>query len=113
MGLILKLIVSALAVLAADWLLPGVSVNSMTTAILVAIVLALLNTFVKPVLVFLTIPITVLTLGLFLLVINAIMVLIAEAVVPGMRVDGFLSAVLFSLVVSVLTALMEWLGKDR
>jgi len=113
MRLLFKLIISAIAVFAAAYLLPGVHVSSFTTAIIVALVLGLLNLLLKPLLVLLTIPITLLTLGLFLLVINAIIVLICAELVSGFRVDGFLYALLFSLVISLITSLMEGLAKKK
>ncbi len=112
-----KLLVSALAALVASWVLPGVSIDSGTTAFLVALVLALLNSFVKPILVLLTIPITVVTLGLFLLVINTVIVIWTEKLVPGFSVNSWFTALLFSLLLSVVTALIEALigdtGKNR
>jgi len=113
MGLILKLIVNALAVFAAAYLLPGVSVDSFLTAIIVAIVLGVLNLIVKPILVLLTIPITILTLGLFLLIINALMVLLCDSLVTGFDVNGILYALLFSLVVSLISSVMEGLAKTK
>ena len=113
MGLILKLIVNALAVFAAAYILPGVSVESFTTAIIVAIVLGVLNLVVKPVLILLTIPITLLTLGLFLLIINALIVLLCDSLISGFEVDGLLYALLFSLVVSLISAVMESLAKKK
>ena len=113
MGLLIKLIISALAVFAASYLLPGVDVESFTTAIIVALVLAVLNLLLKPLLIILTIPITILTLGLFLLVINAIIVLVCAELVDGFKVDGFIYALLFSLVISLITSLMEGIGKKK
>lgn len=112
MGLIIKLIVNAIAVFAASYVLPGVHVKNFTTAIIVAIVLGLLNLIVKPILVILTIPITILTLGLFLLVINALIVLLCSSLVNGFKVDGVLYALLFSLVVSLISSVMNGLAKD-
>jgi putative membrane protein len=77
------------------------------TAVLVALVLGLLNSFVKPILIIITIPITVFTLGLFLLVINVLIIKWVSNLVPGFSVDGWVYALLFSLVVSVATSLME------
>lgn len=111
--LFFKLVISSLAVLLTAWLLPGIHVDDYVTAIVVAVVLALLNGFVKPVLVILTIPFTVFTLGLFLLVINAAMVMLAERFVTGFHVDGFWWALLFSILLSVITSVMEGLGKPR
>lgn len=110
MNLVIKIIISSLAVFLTAYLLPGVEVVSYVTAIWVAIVLALLNGFLKPILIILTIPATVITLGLFLLVINAAIILLADKFVDGFFVDGFWWALLFSLVLSVITSLMESLG---
>lgn len=86
--------------------LPGVSVDSMSSAIIVAIVLALLNMFVKPVLVFLTLPATLITFGLFLLVINAFVVLICEELVAGFHVSSFWTALLFSVILTVFQSVL-------
>lgn len=86
--------------------LPGVSVDSMSSAIIVAVVLALLNMFVKPVLVFLTLPATLITFGLFLLVINAFVVLICAELVTGFHVSSFWTALLFSLILSVFQSVL-------
>lgn len=109
-----KLLVAAFAALVASWIVPGVHINSGFTAVLVAVVLALLNAFVRPVLVFLTIPITVVTLGLFLLVINILMVQWTAYIVSGFKVDNWLSALFFSIILSVVTAILEALiGRNR
>jgi len=79
------------------------------TTVLVAVVLAFLNTIVKPILTILTIPITVVTLGFFLLVINAFMIILAGKLVNGFHVNGFFSALLFSLVLSVCTGILNML----
>lgn len=110
MNLLLKIIVSSLAVFLTAYLLPGVSVDTYVTAIWVAIVLALLNGFLKPILILLTIPVTLLTLGLFLLAINAAIILLADYFVDGFGVNGFWWALLFSLVLSLVTSLMDSLG---
>ncbi len=107
MRLLFRLLISTLAVFAAQYIVGGVSVDHFTTAIAVAIVLGLLNTLLKPVLVVLTIPVTVLTLGLFLLVINAIIVLITAALIGGFHVTGFWPALVFSIVISLITWMLE------
>ncbi|MDJ1501857.1 phage holin family protein [Xanthocytophaga agilis] len=112
MNLLIRLIVATLAVIISSWLLPGVHVNGIATAIIVAIVLGFLNAFLKPVLTFLTIPITIITLGLFLLVINVIIVYITDALITGFRVDGFLWALIFSFVVSIVGAILSSLFDD-
>jgi putative membrane protein len=113
MSIFFKLIISSLAVLLTGYLLPGIHVDDYMVALLVAVVLALLNGFLKPVLILLTIPFTVFTLGLFLLVINAAIVMLAERFVSGFHVEGFWWALLFSIVLSVITSIMEGLGKPR
>jgi len=113
MSIFFKIIISSLAVLLTAYLLPGIHVDDYVVALLVAVVLALLNGFLKPVLILLTIPFTVFTLGLFLLVINAAIVMLAERFVSGFHVDGFWWALLFSIVLSVITSIMEGLGKPR
>lgn len=108
MGFIIKVLVTALAVFIADYFLAGVHINDdIKTVIIVALVLALLNSFIKPILVILTIPVTILTLGLFLLIINALMVKWAAALVDGFTVDGWWSALLFSLIVSLTSYIVD------
>lgn len=105
MGLVINWLASALIILIAAYILPGVHVENFWTALVVAVVLGVLNMLVKPLLVVLTLPITVVTLGLFLLVINALLVLLASQIVPGFQVDGFWWAVLFSIVISLINTL--------
>lgn len=108
MRFLTKLLIMSLAVFLIATLMPGVEVRDMFSAVLVATVLILLNIFVKPLLVFLTLPITVFTLGLFLLVINATIILIASSLLKdGFQVNGFWVAMLFSVVLSMVTSLME------
>ncbi|HRH67255.1 MAG TPA: phage holin family protein [Bacteroidia bacterium] len=105
-----RLFMSALAVIVTSLLLPGVHVDGAFTALIVAAVLALLNALVKPILIFLTIPITVLTLGLFLLVINAGMILLVDKLVDGFSVQGFWTALFFSIILSIVSALFSSLN---
>ncbi len=102
-----KTVATALAVLLAAYILKGVQVSSTGTALVVALVLGLLNSFIKPILIILTIPITIFTLGLFLLVINIIIVKLAAGMVSGFSVDGWVSALFFSLVVSFVSSIIE------
>lgn len=110
---ITKTLVTAVAVIVASFLLSGVHVDSSITAILVAVVLGLLNTFVKPILVILTIPITVFTLGLFLLVINILMVKWAATLVPGFTVENWWAALWFSIIVSIFSAFVQSLTATK
>ena len=107
MGLIIKFLIVVAAALFAAYVLPGVHIAGFVSAVVLALVLAVLNAIVRPILVFLTIPVTVLTLGLFLLVINALIILLASVIVPGFEVDGFLWALLFSLLMSITTAILD------
>ena len=113
MGFIIKVLITAVAVYLAAYLLPGVTITDAKTTIIVALVLALLNTFIKPILVILTIPITLITLGLFLLVINALMVKWAASLVSGFTVDGWFSALLVSLIVTIVSYILNGLIGDR
>ena len=101
MNLLKRLLISTIIVLVLSYFLPGVGVDKPTTAIIVAIVLGLLNSIVKPILVFFTLPITIFTLGLFLLVINALMVLLCTKLVDGFHVGSFGTAFIFSILMSV------------
>ncbi|KOS08387.1 hypothetical protein AM493_16450 [Flavobacterium akiainvivens] len=113
MKTLINLFFTTVFVLLLAHFLHGVHVDSFTTAVLVAAVLGLLNIFVKPILVLFTLPATIFTLGLFLLVINAIIVMICAELVPGFRLDGFWVALLFSLVLSVCQSLVAGLTNDR
>ena len=106
MKFILRLLLSALAVVLLANILPGVHVATFGIAVLVALVLSLLNFLVKPLLIILTLPVTLITFGLFLLVINALIILMASELVSGFRVDGFWSALLFSLLLSVVQSIL-------
>lgn len=107
MNLIIKLLISTIIVFVLAHFLPGVHVTSLTGALLVAVVLGLLNTFLKPILVFLTIPATLITLGLFLLVINAVIILICDYFLPEFSVDGFLTALIFSILLSISQSILN------
>ena len=114
MDLILKLLLSAVAVIILAYVLPGVEVAGYNSAIFVAIVVALLRLIVRPILVILTLPVTILTLGLFLLVINAIIILLADYFVAGFTVQNIWWALLFSLLLSFLqSVLFSFLKKDK
>ena len=106
MKLIIRLLISTLAILVAANIIPGVQVVDTTTAIILAIVLGILNTFLKPVLQILALPITILTLGLFYLVINVFIIFFAEYLVQGFLVDGFIPALLFGFVVSIISGIL-------
>ena len=104
MNVLLRIIISAVVAFALSYILSGVHIQSFVTALILAVVLGLLNIFVKPLLIILTLPITIFTFGLFLFVINALIILLAAKFVTGFRVDGFWWALLFSLLLSILTS---------
>ena len=112
MKLIIKLLLNAVAVVILSKVLSGVHVDNYTTAIIVAIVLSILNLLVKPILVILTLPITIVTLGLFLLIINALIIQLASNLIDGFRVDGILIAILFSILLSILQSILHSLLKE-
>lgn len=112
MKFIFRILLSALAVVILAKILPGVSVDSYVTAIVVAIVLSLLKLIVKPILVILTLPVTILTLGLFLLIINAVIIILADKLVNGFTVSGIWWALLFSLLLSFFQSVLFSLIKD-
>ena len=112
MKFILKLFVSALAVIVSSYLLKGVKVDTPLIALIVAAVLSFLNAIVKPIIVLFTIPITIVSLGLFLIVINAIIILLADYLVDGFHVNGFWWALLFSFILSLVTSLFESIADE-
>jgi putative membrane protein len=127
MNFLIKLFISAVAVIITAYFLSGVTIgnnqfittdslqlNKFITALLVAVVLAFLNSIVKPVLTLLSLPITFFTLGLFLLVINALIILFADKLVDGFKVDGFWTALWFSLVLSLVSSMLDLVkGKEK
>jgi putative membrane protein len=110
---IFRFLLSGLAVVLSAYLLPGVHVEHYGYALLVALVLTVVNWIIKPILIVLTIPITVLTLGLFLLVINALMILLVDYLVPGFSVDGFWWALAFSLILSLFNSLFTDITEEK
>jgi putative membrane protein len=107
-GFWLRVFITACGLLLAAWQLDGIHISSPTSLIFAALVLGLVNAFVRPVLLFLTLPITVVTLGLFLLVLNGAMLGLAALIVPGFIVDGFGTALLGSIIVSLTGMLASW-----
>ena len=107
MKLLTRILVTSGLVLLIAHFMPGVHVAGFTTALIVAVVLGLLNIFIKPILVILTLPVTILTLGLFLLVINAVIIMIGDYFVDGFSVSGFWTAFLFSIILSVCQSILN------
>jgi putative membrane protein len=110
----LKILLTALAVIVLAKILPGVEVAGYVSAIIVALIISLLNMFVRPLLIFFTLPATIVTLGLFLFVINAIIILLADKLIDDFAVSGFFTALLFSILLSVFSsALFSLFHKDN
>ena len=112
MKLLFRILITALLVMGIAYLMKGVIVDEFTTALTVAIVLGLLNFFVKQILVLFTLPVTIVTLGLFLLVINAIMILLCDYFIDGFRISSFWTALLFSIVLSLSQSLVYQITGD-
>ncbi|KKS65536.1 hypothetical protein A3A14_03430 [Candidatus Daviesbacteria bacterium RIFCSPLOWO2_01_FULL_43_38] len=111
MNLLISWLISALAVLAAAYLLPGIQVASFTTALVTALVLGIINAVLKPLFLLLTLPINIITFGLFTLIINATLVMLTTYIVPGFIVDNFWWALLFSLVLSIVNSFLQRVPK--
>ncbi len=113
MNILVRLLLSGVAVMLTAYLLPGAHVQDYWAALLVAVLISISNVIVKPILIIFTIPITILTLGLFLLVINAVIILMVDYFVDGFYVDGFWWALAFSLILSVFNSLFGDLTKEK
>ena len=107
MKILIHWLITAVAIVAAAYILPGVHVAGFVTALIVAVVLGLINTFIRPIVAFVTLPITILTLGLFAFVVNAVMVLLAAHFVSGFVVDSFVSALEFSIILAVVHGVLS------
>lgn len=113
MKILFRILITAVLVMLISHFMKGVHVVNFSTSIIVAIVLGLLNIFVKPILILFTLPVTIFTLGLFLLVINAIIILLCSEIVGGFTVDSFWTALLFSIVLSIFQSFMYGFSKDE
>jgi len=114
MGIIVSLLINSLAVAITAYLLqPNVQIDSFLTAVVVAVVLGVINTFIKPIIGLLTLPITLLTLGLFSLIINGLFILIVSGLVEGFTVSNFGWAIVFSIVLSIVNALLGMLSNNK
>ena len=111
MKLLINWIILTLAVLGTSYILPGVSVSGFWAAFITALVLGVVNVVIKPILLFLTLPINILTLGVFTFVINALLILLVSAIVPGFSVVNFWWALLFSIVITVLVYILNKIVK--
>ncbi len=111
MNFFIRILLSSVAIIISTYLLPGITllgdgIEPFTTSFIVAVIISLLNATIRPLIIILTIPITVVTLGLFLVVINAIIILIADAIVQNFVIDGFGWALIFSLLMWLINSLL-------
>src|SRR3989344_2931255 len=104
MKLFISWLISTLAIVITAYLLPGISIAGVVPALVLAIVLGVINTFIRPILLILTLPLTIITLGLFALILNTLLIMLAAAVVPGVAVSGFLSALLFGIILALISS---------
>lgn len=113
MLLFLRWVGFALVIMFIAWVVPGISVANFLTAMIAAAVIALINVFIKPVLVLVTLPINIVTLGLFTLIINALLFMFAGFIAPGFEIDNFLSAFIGALLLSILSIGLNSIGPDN
>ena len=113
MNLLLRMLITAILVLVIAHFMPGVVVDSFMTSVIVAVVLGLLNIFIKPILILFTLPITIVTFGLFLLVINALIIMLCTKIVGGFHVESFWTAVFFSILLSISQSILFQSSKNK
>ena len=111
MNALVKLLINTVAVLIAAYLLPGVTVTGFWAALVVAVVLGIINIFIKPILFVLTLPLTVATFGIFSLILNALLIMLASAITPGFVVQNFWWALLFSILLSLVNGFLQAFAK--
>lgn len=113
MVLLVRWILFALAIIFVAWLVPGIDVENFQSAMLVTVIIALINIFIRPLIVFITLPINILTLGIFTLVINALLLMLAGYLAPGVEVEGFLSAFIGSVILAFLGLIINMVTIDK
>lgn len=113
MNILTRILINTIAVLVVSYILPGIEISSFFDGLVVAVVLAVLNMLVKPILVILTLPLTIVTLGIFLLILNGLIVMLAGALVNGFYVSGLFWAIIFSLLVSLVNTILGAKGLHK
>src|ERR671912_340430 len=113
MGLLLRVLLNGLAIFAAAWLIPGVYLAGPVPAAIAGLILGLVNALVRPILIILTLPFTIVTLGLFLFIVNTICLALTAAVVPGFEISGFGAAFLGALIVTLVSWVLSGFTKDK
>lgn len=107
MNLLIRLLINAVAVVICAYFIPGVVVDGFLSALWVAVVLAILNTFLKPILMLLSLPINIITFGLFTIIVNTVIILLTDYLVPGLTIETFWLAVLFSIVLAIVSGILN------
>ena len=107
MKIVLKWIIFSALIIFVSWLIPGITVSNFWGAMIACLIIAFINIFIKPLVEFISLPITFLTLGLFSFIINALLLMLAGAITPGFEVRGFLSALFGSILLSLFAGLVE------
>lgn len=110
--LLLKWLIYTLAIIISAYILPGVGVDGVFAALVAALILGLINTFIRPLIIILTLPINILTLGLLTLVINALLIMLADAIVPGLMIENFWWAILFGLILSIIHWVLKGIASE-
>ncbi|MBO5435747.1 phage holin family protein [bacterium] len=113
MYLFIRLIGFSLIIMFISWIIPGISVDGFWSAFIVSIIIALINVFIKPILVLVTLPINILTLGLFTFIINALLFMFASYIAPGFEIESFFSAFIGALLLSILSIGLNSIGPDN
>src|SRR2546428_13777101 len=113
MGILIRIVINALAIVVAAKVIPGIELNSVLAALAAGLVLGVVNGVIRPILLFLTLPLTLLTLGLFLFVLNGLCLWLTAALVKGFEIHGFWAAVFGALLVSIVSWLLTTSVSDR
>ena len=107
LNILLRWLLFSLLIIFIAWVVPGISVENFFSAMIACIIIAIINAFIKPIVKFISLPINFLTLGLFTLVINALLFMLAGAITPGLEVEGFLSALIGSILLAIISPIIS------
>jgi len=111
MRIITKFLINVVSLLVVGYLVPGFEIKDFKTAVIAALVIGIINTFIKPLLKIITFPITVLTLGIFSVILNVLLLMLAASITPGFHIDGFFTALIASIILSLISSLLNALTK--
>ena len=111
MSLIMGLVVNTLALLAVSYVIPGFTVVDLQTAVIAGIIIGVVNTFIKPIVQLVALPLSIMTLGIFAFVVNVLLLMAVAAIIPGFEIDGFLTAAIASIVLALVSSFLNHLAK--